>query len=365
MDILLFDMDGVLVNPRGYHRALHETVRLAGISAGIGAVDLEDEQVTQFEALGISSEWHSSALCMAVMVLEKQAGFAHLNNPPQPVQLNLESLFEALSFQPMQNSALHRGVAAIEMLAEKFDVAVDPARKLVAESESIQYSPTLNCFQELILGSQNYSSIYQKESQFKIESYLDLYDVSLLRESESAKIMNWVAESGHGAAIMTNRPSKGPSEFSGMPDSEMGANLVSLAFLPLVGKGDLLWFSAQTGLPVEHFAKPTWRHAMAAILAACGWPVEECLKFVGKQLSEWECPRLQFLQDSKVSVFEDTPGGLVSVQKSAKLLGDIGIQVKVQNIGIAENPAKRNALFSQDASVYADINQALASLGNF
>lgn len=81
MDILLFDMDGVLVNPRGYHRALHETVRLAGISTGIGAVDLEDEQVTQFEALGISSEWHSSALCMAVMVLEKQAGFAHLNNP--------------------------------------------------------------------------------------------------------------------------------------------------------------------------------------------------------------------------------------------------------------------------------------------
>jgi len=42
MDILLFDMDGVLLKPLGYHRALKETVRLAGISSGYGEVLLAD-----------------------------------------------------------------------------------------------------------------------------------------------------------------------------------------------------------------------------------------------------------------------------------------------------------------------------------
>jgi hypothetical protein len=48
-----------------------------------------------------------------------------------------------------------------------------------------------------------------------------------------------------------------------------------------------------------------------------------------------------------------------------KLLGDQGIQIKVEKIGIAEEPAKIAALSGQDARVYADINQALASLDDF
>ncbi|UCD42996.1 MAG: hypothetical protein JSV69_05180, partial [Chloroflexota bacterium] len=68
MDILLFDMDGVLIKPLAYHRALQETVRLAGIATGFGEVLLSEDQIADFEAIGISSEWHSSALCMAVMV---------------------------------------------------------------------------------------------------------------------------------------------------------------------------------------------------------------------------------------------------------------------------------------------------------
>ena len=42
MNIFLFDTDGVLVKPKGYHRALQETVRLAGISTGFGEVLLDD-----------------------------------------------------------------------------------------------------------------------------------------------------------------------------------------------------------------------------------------------------------------------------------------------------------------------------------
>ncbi len=365
MEILIFDMDGVLIKPWGYHRALQETVRLAGISTGFGEVLLTDEQITQFEALGISSEWHSSALCMAVMVLEKQWVAVRENEHSQPVTLNLEDLFEAIAARPMQDPALQRGLAAIEGLAAKSDLPADFAGGIVAESESIQCSPTLNWFQELILGSENYTEIYQKKSQFQTESYLELYDERLLDEAQTDKVLRWADGSGHGAAIMTNRPSHGPSGFAGMPDAEMGSDIVGLAALPLVGKGEILWLAAHTGRQVEDFAKPTWKHAMAAILAASGWPVEESLKFVGEQPAEWKISALQYLHNSKVTVFEDTPGGMVAVQEAGDLLNGLGFRVEVQKIGIAEEMAKQSALTAHGAIVYRDINQALASLEDF
>lgn len=365
MDFLIFDMDGVLLEPWGYHRALQESVRLAGIATGFGEVQLTDEQIAQFEALGISSEWHSSALCMAFMMLEVQKGVARDDENSQPVSLNLEDLFEALAAQPMQDSALQRGLAAIQEMATQSGVPVDLVRGFVAESESIRHSPTLNWFQELILGSKNYTSIYQKQPQFRTESYLMHYDKRQLNKAQAGNVLRWADESGHGAAVMTNRPSRGPSGFSGMPDAEMGIQLVGLAALPLVGKGEILWLAAHTGRHVDCFAKPTWKHALAAILVAGGWPVEDSLKLVGEQPAEWKTSVLHFLQDSKVTVFEDTPGGLVAVQEAADLLNGLGLQVEVQKIGIAEEVAKQSTLSAQGALVFSDINQALASLDNF
>jgi hypothetical protein len=302
---------------------------------------------------------------MAALVLEKRNGVYRKDEDPQSATLNLEDLFEAIAAQPMQDPALQRGLAAIERLAAKSDLPVDLVRGLVAESESIQYSPTLNWFQELILGSENYTSIYQKKPQFRTESFLKLYDERKLNESQADKVLRWANGSGHGAAIMTNRPSRGPSGFAGMPDAEMGSNLVGLAALPLVGKGEILWLAAHTGRQVELFSKPTWKHAMAAILVAIGWPVEESLKFVGEQPAEWKTPVLRYLHNSKVTVFEDTPGGLVAVQEAGDLLNGMGLRVEVQKIGIAEEVAKQSALSAQGAAVYPDINQALASLDNF
>lgn len=365
MDILIFDMDGVLVRPRGYHRALQETVRLAGITTGFGEVLLTDEQITQFEALGISSEWHSSALCLAVMVLANQAGAPGKRKNPQSGGLNLADLFAALAIQPLQNSALLRGAAAIEILAAEYELPAHPVRDLVVKSESIESSPTLNWFQELILGSENYNKIYQKAAQFQTESYLNLYDQPQLDEIRAEKVITWADSSSHGAAIMTNRPSRGPSDFSGMPDAELGSRLVGLAALPVVGKGEILWLAAHTGQRVENISKPAWKHAMAAILVASGWQGERSLKFMVEKPGEWDSSLLKHLRGGTVTVFEDTPSGLVAAQEASELLKGLGLQIEVQKIGIAKEAAKHSALSSLGATVYADINQALESLDDF
>lgn len=365
MDILLFDMDGVLVKPWGYHRALKETVRLASIATGFGEVQLGDDQIAQFEALGISSEWHSSALCMAVMLLNIQAGMVRKNENSQSNGLNLADLFEAIAVQPMRNSAIHRGQAAVEQLAIEYNVPVDLVVDSISESESIQSSPTLNWFQELILGSENYAKIYQKKPQFQVSSYLNLYDEPQLDESKADKILMWAEGSDHGAAIMTNRPSHGPSNFAGMPDAEMGSRLVGLAALPVVGKGELLWLAAHTGQKVENISKPVWKHAMAAILVASGLPEEESLKFICEKPEDWDNSTIMKLHNSRVTVFEDTPSGFLAAQEASELLNNLDIKVEVKKIGITGELDKQAALSAQSATVYPDINQALANLNDF
>jgi hypothetical protein len=365
MRILIFDMDGVLIEPHGYHRALKETVRLAGIATGKGEVRLKDDQIAQFEAFGISSEWHSTALCMAVLALEKESGLNRVFTQSNSGGMNLELLFQAIDAQPMHLSALQRGVAAVELLAQKYDVPADPYRNMIARSESIEFSPTLNWFQELVLGSHQYSKIYQKAAQFQTESYLLRYDKSLLMDYQAKKIMEWVAEPGHAAAIMTNRPSNGPAGFSGMPDAEMGANLAGISDLSLVGKGEILWLADRTGQTVEQISKPAWKHAFSAVLAASGLTIQDGLDYFCKLPKDWEKSGIQFLDGSTLCVFEDTPGGILSAQEAANFLHDQGIQVEVKKIGIANESAKQEALSAQKASVYADINMALESLDYF
>jgi hypothetical protein len=365
MNILIFDMDGVLVKPMGYHRALQETVRLAGLSLGIGPVALENRQVTQFESLGISSEWHSTALCMAVMVLEKQTGLTGQFKQSNSDQLILDALFEALANQPVHISALLRGVTAIESLAEEYGLPTEPSRNLIANSESIDLSPTLNWFQEMVLGSKLYADIYQKESQLKVESYLQEYDIALLSDLYSGKIRRWEAEPENAAVVMTSRPSQGPSAFFGMPDAELGARLVGLSDLPLVGKGELIWLAHKTGYPVELIQKPSWKHALAAIITGCGRRLQAHLSYFESVPADPGFSGLQFLNESTITVFEDTPGGIVSMQETANLLADQGVQITVEKIGITNEPAKKKALSEQGARIYADINQALESLDDF
>jgi len=336
MDILIFDMDGVLIKPRGYHRALKETVRQAGISTEFGEVVLSDTQIAQFEAVGISSEWHSSALCMAVMVLEKHKGVSRGKGQDQPIILDLENLFAAIAAQPMQDPALSRGMAAISELAFQANVPAGQACLLVEKSESIELSPTMKWFQELILGSKKYTSTYQKKPQFGTESYLILYDKQLLNTPMAESVLRWMENPDHGAVIMTRRPSSDPQEIAGAPDADMGAELVGLEGLPIVGYRELCWMAEKTGRKVGELSKPAHEHALAAILVASGWSLEKSLTYFIKPSAEWEMSDLRNLNNSTIFVFEDTPVGMIAVQKAGDLLNLLGLQIEEKKIGIAD-----------------------------
>ena len=365
MDLLIFDMDGVLLKPRGYHLALQETVRLAGQSIGMGDVNLSDAQIAKYEALGISSEWHSSALSLAVLKMQQRAG---LLGGSKGGALALDDLFDLLAEEPLENPALDRGLAAFERLSGKYGVRVDGLREDLLQCEAIDHSATMNWFQELILGSKWYSDTYGKPAQLYQESYLIQYDQRILSQDMGETIRSWSSETENGAAVMTNRPSSGPPGFAGAPDADLGIELVGLPGVPVIGYGEILWMAEAAERESGTLNKPNWVHALAAILVGSGMVLQESLVVTLRLYLDGGGDRqdeLAYLAGSTISVFEDTPAGVVAVEKAGELLGGLGIPVHVQKIGVTGEASKQAALEAVGAVVFSNVNEALGSLQYF
>jgi len=327
---LIFDMDGVLLAPRGYHLALQETVRLGAEELGYPNTTLTDEHIAQFEGLGISSEWHSSAASLAVLAFGGE--------------LSLGDLFALLKREPVQIPARIR----LERAIQKITGDVDRIR----ESESIQ-SPSTRIFQELILGSADFERIYGEKSSLDVESYLLQFDKPLLRANARKRLLAWLEHPEHGCVVMTNRPS------SEMPDADYGLRLVGLDRLPLVGYNDMVWLVQQVGGETSDFSKPAPAHALAAALASTGLGLQESLLGAYGLLNG---ASVDGLDVGEIVVFEDTPGGLISVGVMGEILRAKGLPVQVKKIGIAPSAVKGEYLRAQGADVFENVNDALEQI---
>ena len=137
--------------------------------------------------------------------------------------------------QSLELPAIDRGIAAIRQLGMDHGIDQDGVISMIIDFENINRSVTMQCFQQLVLGSETYKTFYKRPATLKVQSYLKLYDRSLLSTKNAQRIMNWVDSNMVGAAIMTNRPSEGPVGFSGSPEAELGRDLVQLSGIPIIG----------------------------------------------------------------------------------------------------------------------------------
>jgi hypothetical protein len=358
MDILILDMDGVLLEARGYHRALQETVRLAGEALSLEDIQLSQAQIDRFESLGISSEWHSSALCMAFLKIQLLSG----ETAPT---LDLENLFVALESQPLELPAIDRGCSAIERLCE--DRNFDPASmvSIITNSEDIDNSLTMQWFQELVLGTESYQTQYNKSGRFNTLSYLKIFDHPLISPKYAQLINQWITTNKGQAAIMTNRPSSGPEDYSGSPEAELGLDLVGLSNVSLTGYGEISWLAESIQAVPGTLVKPNPTHALAAITGSLELEKELSLRAAAMDPVQWPDEILNKLQGVAITVIEDTPSGLVSILSAGEALRKSGVEIKVRPIGIAKERIKQAALESHGAQIYPDINSALDNLEYF
>jgi len=367
MRILLLDMDGVLLHPHGYQESLQDNVRLWGKLLGFGEAVLPLEDVLRFESAGVSAEWISGTMCVALMMLtlwEHDPGIAvpsSLDAPLAPHGLPVPDL-SAFAAELLAASN-HRDPAetGIRILTDRCTSPGHAAhvRALVEDSVDFERSLFHRVQQELVLGSDQLKSVYGVAPLLDIAGYLSTRDRPAVCARTIARLLAWREEEGHAAALMTNRPSRTPAG-AGSPEAELGLQLLGLEALPFIGMGAIGELAGPMSCTIEDCLKPHAAHALAAIRRAVGDDLALEMEAVRALLQERRVdPAWRMLDGAEVIVVEDSANGCLSARAAQKVLGAAGIDIALNLLGVAGSDAKRTALEDAGAALFASSEIAL------
>lgn len=350
---LLFDMDGVLLRPRGYHHSLQTSVQRIGVALGAPNTELSENQIARFEALDVTNEWDSLAISTALILIHlwednPDVRLDGLSNNPQIITLAKPDFDRFLD--RFQNSGELPGQSAFHFfLNENTWLSREQQTHLhtiLHFCRDIFKSPTLPGHQETVLGSRVFEENYKLTSQLNTESYLLRFDKPLIHEKQKDSLRKWLTDPNHHAGIMTNRPSSTPHGYLSSPEAELGAKLVGLADLPVLGSGMLAWFAAtQYQLPDYTFLKPNPVHALALLQMCIGHSARQALDLAANLWHQKHVPEeWAFMHNARVTIFEDAAKGLRCGIAAKELLATIGIDIDLNLIGVTQNSIKRKAL---------------------
>jgi hypothetical protein len=365
MKILLFDMDGVLLESRGYHLALQETVRRMAAALGFAPGSLSADDIAVFESAGITCEWDSAAICAAQLLTT-----VWQDRPNCPLPLSLAALpplpaaprplpdFGALAAALGTPDQI--GLHPLERAERHFlaDGGLSPTQTsilldLIRTARDRERSLTHRTFQELVLGSREFAHSHGMPAVLECESYLSKYDRSSLTPADANRLERWVSIPGQRAVIITSRPSRPPEGIFSTPEAELGAQLVGLPELPILGWGGICWLGQQHEVDPQSFLKPSPIHALAGLRMAMGEMQETALTAAWELVENRRIDATwRALSEAEVAVFEDTPGGIRSLREASKVLGDQGIAIDSRYFGITQKPVKAAVLLSLGALIH-------------
>ncbi len=337
-EIFLFDMDAVLLHPGGYRAALIATVNHFSREMGFGDFAPTHDEIEAFEAAGITSEWDSAPISIAAIALTGH-------------RPDYYSLIERL------NAEWRKGEYPADAAYRLFSSPQSPISsngdwrsEILLHSRDICRSPVINVFQQFTLGHA-FEETYGLPRTVHTDSTLLQHDRPALARRAPPN-----------SAIYTARPSKPPRDvpqrIGYAPEAELGAQLVGLSHLPIIGFGSFQWLAETIGGDPEHYLKPSPVHALAAIGAALGGAESESLRAAeAAARGEWLSP-LKELRGAKgrVTVFEDSAASIRGVREAASLLGE---NWQCVGVGISSGGPKKVALAKVADRVYPSLDDAL------
>jgi hypothetical protein len=385
MQVLIFDVDGVLVEAQGYQQALQDTIAHFSRALGVGDWPPCEQEVRQFEAHGMSSEWDICAACVAALLIERWAeepdltppaewerALAHWRARPRSRQ-RPDYVMLARQIGSGMKAGLPVAVAvrrviegrARPWLGEGWQTLARMLDRLFGDVHDVQHSPVTRHFQHLVLGSERIEPTYGLPAEFSTPSYLEEYDRSLLSPRARDQVQR-SREAGWAMAMCTLRPSSPPLEEvekgqGYAPEAELARSLVGLQDIPAIGQGHMLWLARQRGAKVQELMKPLPAQALAAVGASLGAPESQALQAAyelerNKRLS----PPLDRLRSGAVHMFEDTTAGLVACKAAIDVLRATGADLSWHPHGIAAaGSVKETALRAQGATIHASVDDAI------
>jgi hypothetical protein len=379
--LILLDVDGVLVHPVGYKAALRATVNHFAARMGQPEMGPDDDEIAVFEACGLTNEWDSGALCVSAILLAVLDQRPDLYRPTLVETLAAAGAagvsiprpdFVSLAHEVARTEPDSRVPSAhyLAQIADRVDSATLPLLAALLGDVYAIGTPTTRVFQTHTLGSQRFEAAYGQPSPFESVSFLAEYDIPLLDDGNRDRLLRWLYEQHHGAAIFTARPSLPPADLPGVhasgyaPEAELAVELLGLAeAVPLMGQGRVGWLAERRGRTAANYVKPSPVQALAAIGAALSGPESAALEAAAILVEEGVLTGpLATLADrpAHVIVFEDATGGVRATRQAVEQLKNTGLGVTFEAVGVSPHRDKRAALAEVANHVVDDVNEGLA-----
>ena len=381
--LLLFDVDGVLIHPKGYKVALQATVDYFAEQMGLPPVELTFDEIAVFEACGLTNEWDSAAFSVGALLCGafasengfKRDTFDDVFSSIRDAQLNINRPdFVMLAKQVADINRHHETPTVIcrDVLKSQSHTNLHPLLDLLFADIYSLDTPTTLIQQVYTLGSKNFTKTYRRAAPLHQESYLVKYDSALLKADYRQRLLDWNQDPEHGFVIYTARPSSPPKTIDDdplgyAPEADLAAELLGFNDqVPLIASGRMEWLAHQHHRHAADYIKPSPVQALAAIGAAFSRNELAGLNAAARLFEQHELiePFSSLRnQPTQVVVFDDSMGGLHAARLAVERLITAGINgVKLEMVGVAPEDTKRNALTTIADRVVDDINEGLASL---
>jgi hypothetical protein len=393
--VFLFDIDGVLVEPLGYRKAVEDSLNYFTRRMGLGTdIFPTADLIAVMESRQISSEWDMVPLSLAILLENLLAEWPDLRLPA-----DLEVACQVIAAQRLPPPADLDYRAAVHALGEALTAGEYPSDTalrlasgspygklfprlqwepllpaLLANTRELGLSGTTRLFQNICLGSALFEQTYGLPALVEAPGTLSTYDRANITPTLRDKLLEQWAEGHILPAAYTMRPSLpprlpgeglfSPAEAGFSPEAEIALELAGLGNLPLVGYGRIRKLAQWSGAPAELYLKPSPVQALAAILAALGVDEARALR-EGLLLSQGiRPPAFGDASQLTVHVFEDSLGGILAVQAAVLALENVGVHCLTHTWGIAVHPEKVAALEAAGLPVFSDISTALQAAFN-
>lgn len=391
--IILFDVDGVLIESLAYHAALKQTVAHFSRRLGLGELTLTSADIELYESQSITVEWESGAMSVAALFVERLKALADPALDPT-LDPDFWTAFEQTPAPPVtvprpDFSALARFIgettpvgrpAASTALAFFLEQINQPGlntlpsvalrlEQLLARCREIDHAPVMQIFQNILLGHQHYTESYAVPAHFESEPLLKKLDRPYLTPAMSEQLLARRAAGEIFPVLYTARPSLAPLEVSAplrgyTPESEIGREMVGLDSVPAIGYGKMDWLGREIGRRGGELVKPSPLHALAAMGAARSGQEVAALQaaLAVEQGGSLQAPLAACVGET-VHVFEDSAGGLRAAAAAVEKLNQLGANVKLVRHGIAQpGSPKRAALEKVTDRLHKDVNEGLAEI---
>lgn len=385
LTICLFDVDGVLIYPRGYKEALRATVDHIACQMGLPDMAPTYEDIAVFEASGITNEWDSAPMCVGALLADALGRFPALGRPTLAETLEAIQAAQISPARPDYQAWARRVLAATpdgeqptKTILALLQQALNPTYHALLSAFLPQVwtldSYTTRVFQHHTLGSAQYAESTGTPADFETPSTLLDHDLPVLSVEIRGRLRQAYQDGRVRYTIYTARPSAPPRDLPAdapipntmlyPPEGDLAAQQVGLADAPLIAGGRMGWLAARHGKTPTAFLKPSPVQALAAIGAALTGEETTALE-AAVGLAEDGVPGDSFDQladqPSQVVVFEDSVGGILAARRAVDLLAAHGLPVTVEAVGIATEAAKREALGPHVTRLADDINEALGA----